>query len=213
MPSRKFTHEMEKEIAILYRRGAPQTELGSRFGCNPATISRMVRSLGIGRGKGNGRTPAMVWRHGATIRRWYESGLSLEEIERETGISSEAQKKILMALGIQVERRPRSRERHANWAGGRYVNDHGYVEVIDSDPRFASMRGSDGYTPEHRIVMARALGRPLKRHETVHHIDGNRQHNALSNLELHHGKHGNGVRFVCRECGSHNVEAVTLTAK
>lgn len=37
---------------------------------------------------------------------------------------------------------------------------------------------------EHRLVMERKLGRPLRDNENCHHIDGDRAHNDESNLEL-----------------------------
>lgn len=36
--------------------------------------------------------------------------------------------------------------------------------------------------PEHRRVMSKSVGRKLGPHEIVHHIDGNKQNNDISNL-------------------------------
>jgi HNH endonuclease len=56
----------------------------------------------------------------------------------------------------------------------------------------------------------KALGRPLLKTETVHHIDGDHANADISNLQLRQGNHGTGVVLACRTCGSHDVVAVPI---
>jgi hypothetical protein len=55
-------------------------------------------------------------------------------------------------------------------------------------------KGGRSWVMQHRKVMEQHLGRKLFPHETVHHKDGNRANNRLSNLELWSSKHGKGQR-------------------
>jgi hypothetical protein len=98
------------------------------------------------------------------------------------------------------------------WKGGRTVNTEGYVRILvrEDDPYFCMTAGGKNYVLEHRYVMATYLGRPLHSWETVHHNDGNKQNNDISNLQLRIGKHGKGQAYACMNCGSDRIEPVEL---
>jgi hypothetical protein len=74
------------------------------------------------------------------------------------------------------------------WKGGvtyrRKHGAYGKVKYVRCPPEFISMARKDGYVMEHRLVVARALGRSLTRVESVHHEDHNPTNNAPENLSL-----------------------------
>ena len=65
----------------------------------------------------------------------------------------------------------------------RFMDYQGYW-VVACPAEFAAMAASKGRVMEHRLVMARHLGRPLRRFENVHHLNGDRGDNRIENLEL-----------------------------
>lgn len=97
-------------------------------------------------------------------------------------------------------------ERNSAWKGGKpRRNTQGYIEVyVPVDSEFAVMRTSNGRVLEHRLVVAKELGRPLRSDEYVHHKNGVRDDNRPENLQLA-SVHRAGKHPVCADCGSHNV--------
>lgn len=78
-----------------------------------------------------------------------------------------------------------SGEKNANWKGGQCY-EHGYILcfIRSGDSFFYPMGNKDHYVLEHRLIMAKHLGRNLHSWEIVHHLNGKRADNQLSNLQL-----------------------------
>lgn len=113
------------------------------------------------------------------------------------------------ARNLEHQLRQEAGGRGVAWKGGRIVRKDGYVEVWVGKGHPGAL--SNGYMPEHRHVMAQALGRPLLRTESVHHINGDRTDNRLENLQLRNSQwHGPGQAMICLDCGSSNVAHTPL---
>jgi len=79
------------------------------------------------------------------------------------------------------------------WNGGRALTSDGYVNIyLEPEDFFYSMANVKHYVREHRLVMARHIGRCLHEWEVVHHkgvhfpMDSieNKSDNSLENLQL-----------------------------
>jgi HNH endonuclease len=124
----------------------------------------------------------------------YQSGLSTWSVADTYGVSEGTVERVLNRNGIARRDRNMSTVRK-RFKGGRITHASGYIWLrIDDDDPLACMRSPNGYAQEHRIVMARHLGRPLDKTETVHHKNAQRADNRLENLELWVGRHGTGGR-------------------
>ena len=71
-------------------------------------------------------------------------------------------------------------KRELNCLGNWYINSSGYVEVWTG--KHTLPETASGYYREHRLMAEIELGRALSKKEKVHHIDGDKLNNRLSNL-------------------------------
>ena len=98
------------------------------------------------------------------------------------GVSKSCVERTCKRLGLQTQRTgPRGGSGHPNWKG-EPVDVGGYLHKwVGTDHPMATKRG---YVAIHRLKMSEKIGRPLKRSEVVHHIDGNPKNNEIENLML-----------------------------
>jgi transposase-like protein len=202
---RRFTDNQAQELADRVRSGEYLQALAREHHCSPVTIRNAVRRAGVEDTSGG-------WKHrqrfdddeARELAARNQAGESINGLAREFGVDPKTMKDAISRVSDHDTRLAwtESRRTQRRLSTG-YILEH----VPSSDPLRAMGQGRGGYVAEHRLVMARHLGRPLEPHETVHHKNGQRDDNRLENLQLRNGKHGRGTVYTCRECGSHNVEA------
>jgi len=215
----------------MYECGLTVPVVARKTGVAESVIYRGLYAAGIKpldlmrrgiRGKGNRKFTDTAE---AEIGVLYLDGFSLTILGECYGVNAVTIRNILVRRGIDRRRRGNDRigppklrfgrrmgSAHHNWRGGRMVGTSGYVLVLmdRTDPLYEPMGLSTGYIQEHRLIMARHLGRPLGSNESVHHINCDRQDNRIENLQLHHRKHGKGQALQCADCGSRNIKPVTF---
>jgi hypothetical protein len=110
--------------------------------------------------------------------------MTAEEIGQQIGMSRNAVRERLVKMGIPRRHGKQRYEGKETKFKYRTVTE-GYVRIKlpASDP-LHTMGDKQGWIAEHRVVMARYLGRPLEKWEIVHHKNHDRSDNRLENLEL-----------------------------
>ena len=119
------------------------------------------------------------------VLKHYAENKSIVKAANQFNIAFSSVNNILKRKGIERDGRRINSYRNLRpgsaWKGGHIKTSKGYVLVHDP---LNIMRDKRGYVLQHRLVMARHLGRPLARTEVVHHIDDNKENNDISNLVL-----------------------------
>jgi hypothetical protein len=201
----------DEEILERYQAGFPPSKIANYRACrlNAEEVRALLRERGVEKAFRPGR-PAKALDEGDVCSR-HRSGEPVSRIARSLAVHAERVTEILEKHQVPITRSAWG-PFHPRWKGGRSIEKRtGYVRVtLSRDDPFRAMADKNGALWEHRYVMATYLGRPLTSRESVHHVDGDRQHNALENLQLRIGNHGVGARFRCNACGSNDIAAEEL---
>ena len=208
--NRAFEDEAERRIAERYQAGESLAQLGRAYGVTLQTIRNALRRQESPRRRRGGVIRGFSEVDVQQMAEMWEGGMAQTAIAEHFNTAQTVISRVLALHGYQKENRLGHGHDHPSWKGGRW-RVHGYIMVVvPASSPFASMRNTQGYVFEHRLVLAQALGRPLSPSATVHHINGIRDDNRAENLQLRQGKHGKHEAWVCLNCGSHNIGAAEL---
>lgn len=212
-PRRELNEEQKREVVERYRAGANIPAIAKVFQCGVGLISLTLAEAGVQLRKIGQQPFRPSGTQRAEIVALYQGGMGTTGIAKATGHGEPTIRRILTESGITIVKGPRTGPDSPVWKGGRVKNgDYVYVWIDANDPMVVMAPGSDEYqyVAEHRLVMARSVGRPLTSDESVHHINGDPTDNRIENLQLRHRYHGKGHAAHCLDCGSTNIAAAKL---
>lgn len=196
-----FTDKQQKEILKLYKAGQSPYKIVNVVGGCVASIYNLLRRhelSGLNYKNFDDQTELEIVDS-------YSSGKSINKVAELFESDYNSIRRVLLRHKCNMKKRG-ARRRLA-----KRITNAGYAQImLEHDDPYICMVNKNGVVMEHRHVMAKHLGRPLTKKETVHHIDGNRKNNNIENLQLRSSNHGSGVVHVCINCGSKNIKAVHI---
>lgn len=117
-----------------------------------------------------------------TLEKVYNEFLSLAKTAKYFGVSKKLILNHMKKFNIPRYIRPKKvkEPKIDTYHKGYIITWNGYKLV--KAPEDYPYKDNKGYVREHRLVMERYLGRYLEPNEEVHHIDGDKLNNDISNL-------------------------------
>lgn len=199
--------ELATRCASDYASDMKMSVIQKKYKCSAWAIRTAAKDAGVEMRNRGGRYRKFSDKDRQEAKRLYEKEKwSQEAIAAKFGSTQITVSRMLKEVGCKTRGRAARGKEHGGWKGGRVKVGDGYIGVmVDRNDPWRCMADSMGYVLEHRLVMAKAMGRPLLKHETVHHIDGDKHNNKISNLQLRFGRHGKGIKLKCRQCGSCDI--------
>lgn len=206
-----FSINEEQDIIKKYQAGLTLLEISQNYDCNYRTIIKVLRKHNIKKKVLGGAAFLLKEDEQITLVQEWENGKSLAYLARKYNIHYKSISKFIKTKDTIRKTRKINKRTH-KWKGGRVLHkSSGYIlKKVDIDNPYYCMANISGYVPEHRLVMAEYLKRPILKTEQVHHKNGIKSDNNISNLQLTHGSHGNGVCLKCKDCGSINIEVIDI---
>ena len=211
IPKHKFDDATEQEIATAYAKGVHTGPLSRQHGCSKGTILEVVKRHGIPR-KNRGGLP-FVWDPAIAeeIVMRYQAGESMQKLGWAFNLTNFRIAQLLRMKGIVKVGAHARGARHGSWKGGKTASHGGYISILlqPDDPYYGMVRAG-GYVFEHRLNLAKKLGRLLLPQEEPHHKNGVKSDNNPSNLELWYvQRKGQRVEDLIDYVVTHHREAVT----
>lgn len=199
--AQRYPQAVQKEIADLYASGVKTPALVSRFGGSTSSIIQAIERQGGQMEPLPGKPTKITDEQCVDLCEKYQAGMPQVALAKLFHVDARTVKRILQLNNIFIRSEKKTRIK------GRWIDRWGYVRVrVSAHDQMSCMADQKNGVAEHRLMIARMLGRPLFDYETVHHINGDRQDNRIENLQLRTGRHGKHVALRCRACGSVDIE-------
>lgn len=197
----KYTYDYSKVNEWYLNDNIPVFEIAKRVGCGWRAIYHHLERSNIQR---RTAAEARISHYNAEHEQYkdqiislYNDGNSASEIARQLRMSANTVQRMIERFGLPRRKMgDTKRDKTSNWKGG-YKSWHGYIRVRMPEHPYAA---TDGYVPQHRLVMEQHLGRYLLPNEHVHHKDGNKSNNVLENLTLISPANHMLVTEFCKKC-------------